>query len=61
MKLTNIFDSESVGLALFILVVSVAHIARVLPPFIVKDLYYTFLLQLENSQRYFIPPGRACI
>lgn len=48
-KLTNIFDSKSASLALFIFVVSVTHIAGILPPFIVEDLYYTFFLQLQNS------------
>lgn len=48
-KHTNVFDSECISFALLILVVSATYIARVLPPFIIEDLYYTFFLQLQNN------------
>lgn len=58
--LTDIFHSERVRLVLLALLVPVAHVAGVLPPLVVQNLYHALLLQLENRQRYFVPPGRAC-
>jgi hypothetical protein len=47
-RLTNIFDSKGVGFGLLTLVVPVAYVTCVLPPFVLQDLNDALLLQLQN-------------
>lgn len=53
---TDVLDAQGVRLRFLVLLVAAADLARVLPPLIVKYLYCSLFLQLENGQRDFIAP-----
>lgn len=55
----DILHAQRVRLRLLVLVVAITHIARILPPLVVQNLYHSLLLQLQDRQRNLIAPRRT--
>lgn len=48
--LTDILDAQGTGFRFFVLIVAIADIARILPPFVVEQVDGALLLQFQNGQ-----------